>query len=152
MRYLYTLFLLFVSMASKADTLFQKDVNCLTDAIYFESKGGSEQDMKDVGHVVLNRTDSPKFPKRICDVVYQRYKSICQFSWACSRRSVKEPKEYEKSKEYAKQLLTEEYSGSRQDTTNDALFFHTLRLSPRWKEVKKCHINKQHIFYRSSIK
>lgn len=136
----------FIPLETKAS--YTNDIRCLADAMYFESKGGSEQDMKDVGQVVLNRTDHPKYPKEPCNVVYQRYKTICQFSWACRKHSVKEPEEYSKAKSYAKQLLDSEYRGNRYDTTNGALFFHTKSSNPRWKNVKKCHINKQHIFYR----
>lgn len=122
-------------------------IKCLTNAIYFESKGGSERDMKDVGHVVLNRTNNPKFPSNVCDVVYERTKRTCQFSWACKSHKVTEPSEYKKSEEYAAELLKQEQEGIRKDTTRGAMFFHSSRMSYGWNR-SVCHTNKQHVFYK----
>lgn len=121
----------------------QDDIKCLAQAIYFESRGGLESDMKDVGHVVLNRTNHSKFPSNVCSVVYQRTPKVCQFSWVCTPHRVKEFKEYDKSIRYAKELLAQEKVGNRKDTTNGALFFRVTT-----KRANACHINNQHVFFK----
>lgn len=121
----------------------QDDITCLAKAIYFESKGGLERDMKDVGHVVLNRTNSSNFPSNVCSVVYQRTPKICQFSWVCTQHKIKEQDEYNKSIKYAEELLSQEKVGNRKDTTNGALFFRVTT-----KRTNACHVNGQHVFFK----
>ena len=120
---------------------------CMAQAIYFESRGGSELDMKDVGQVVLNRVNSSKFPNSVCGVVYQRYRGTCQFSWVCHSHSIREPKEYEKSLRYANEILTSEYTGTRIDRTNGALFFENKSSHTNWRK-KPIFKNNQHVFYK----
>ena len=141
------IFSLYPKLAVADNPSATSEINCLAKAIYFEARGGSEKDMKDVGHVVLNRTNNPKFPSNVCNVVYQKYKGTCQFSWACKSYTVKDRNEFDKSKEYAKTLLDAESKGGRLDPTKRALFFHNTRVSPNWNK-SVCHINKQHIFYK----
>lgn len=124
------------------------EINCLAKAIYFESRGGSEADMKDVGHVVLNRSNNVKFPSNVCSVVFQKMKGKCQFPWACKTYSIKDNEEFERSKEYARELYFQEQSGVRVDPTNKALFFHNYRVSPNWARYSRCHSNRQHVFYK----
>ena len=121
----------------------KNEINCLAKAIYFESKGGLERDMKDVGHVVLNRANSSKFPSDVCSVVYQRTPKVCQFSWVCNTHKIKEHEEYNKSLGYAQELLHQEKLGNRKDTTNGALFFRVTN-----KRTNACHVNKQHAFFK----
>jgi spore germination cell wall hydrolase CwlJ-like protein len=128
---------------SLANVNAQNEISCLARAIYFESKGGLERDMKDVGHVVLNRANSPKFPSDVCSVVYQRTPRVCQFSWVCTPHRVKEYREYNKSMEYAQELLRQEKVGNRRDTTNGALFFRVTN-----KRTTACHVNNQHAFFK----
>lgn len=139
-----TAFLFITPRIAMAET---SDINCLAKAIYFESRGGTESDMKDVGHVVLNRSNSIKFPSNVCSVVFQKIKGKCQFPWACNTYRIKDNEEFERSKEYANELYRQEKSGVRRDPTNKALFFHNFRVAPSWGNYSKCHINKQHIFY-----
>lgn len=60
-----------------------KDLACLTEVVYFESLNQSEEGMKAVLTVVLNRKQARSFPSSICGVVQQAN----QFSY---RRGVKQ--------------------------------------------------------------
>lgn len=140
----FTMLSFFTINPAFAETNASKEIACLAKAIYFESKGGSPSDMKDVGHVVLNRVNNPKFPSSICSVVYQRSQHVCQFSWACKPHRIKEVEEYSKAKAYAKELIDKENTQARLDTTRGALFFRVTR-----NVSKACHINNQHAFFRS---
>ena len=59
----------------------KKDLACLNEALYFESLNQSEEGMKAVITVILNRKQAKGFPSSICGVVQQSN----QFSY---RRSV----------------------------------------------------------------
>src|SRR5882672_3747420 len=54
-----------------ADT-FEADLRCLALTIYHEARGEPELGKFAVAHVVVNRAHDPRFPRRICDVVYQK--------------------------------------------------------------------------------
>ena len=141
-NFLITIFAI-LSLTITTKAFAQDDINCLAKAIYFESKGGLERDMKDVGHVVLNRTNHSKFPSDVCSVVYQRTPRVCQFSWVCTTHRVKEHQEFQKSLVYARELLEQEKTNTRRDTTNGALFFRVTS-----KKSGACHVNKQHAFFK----
>ena len=55
----------------------QKEIHCLTAAIYFEARGESTEGKAAVAQVIYNRIRSKKFPDSICKVVKQPF----QFSW-----------------------------------------------------------------------
>lgn len=59
-----------------------KDLYCLTKNIYHEARGESYQGKLAVAQVTMNRVNHPtKWPKNVCDVVYQKIKGFPQFSW-----------------------------------------------------------------------
>jgi len=64
---------------------YNKEVECLTAAIYFEARGEPVRGQNMVAQVVLNRVASRYYPDSVCDVVYQNAdrKNACQFSFAC---------------------------------------------------------------------
>lgn len=72
-----------------------RDLDCLTDAVYYEARGESRQGQAAVAQVVLNRVRHPAFPKSVCGVVFQGAfsNSTCQFSFACdgSMRKPRDP-------------------------------------------------------------
>ncbi|OQP86063.1 cell wall hydrolase [Rhizobium rhizosphaerae] len=70
-----------------AEVFGEAEQKCLTDAIYFESRGESAKGQAAVAQVVLNRVRNPAYPKTICGVVYQNkdWYNRCQFSFACDR-------------------------------------------------------------------
>ena len=60
---------------------------CLTEALYFEARGESLEGQIAVAEVILNRVDSPLYPRTVCGVVKQRGGGGCQFSYTCDGRS-----------------------------------------------------------------
>ena len=85
-------------------------IDCLTKNIYFEAKNQSIAGQLAVALVVINRVKDKRFPKTICDVIYEgpTYESWktrqipdlpkesrkyyprrdrCQFSWYCDGKS-----------------------------------------------------------------
>ncbi len=49
-----------------------KQIHCLATAIYYEARGESLQGQRAVASVVINRVNSPRFPKSPCAVLYQK--------------------------------------------------------------------------------
>lgn len=71
-------------MASALDA--SRDLDCLTQAAYYEARGEGREGMQAVAQVVLNRARHPAFPKSVCGVVYQGAgrSTGCQFSFTCN--------------------------------------------------------------------
>jgi len=98
-------------------------MNCLTLVGYHEAKGESDRGMIAVMQVTMNRVKSEKFANTICGVVYSKG----QYSWAKYNPPIKEPKQYER----AKRLAYEVVNGKHHDTSGKALFFNSLHKRPR---------------------
>lgn len=64
---------------------FNREVACLTEAIYFEARGEPFSGQVAVAEVVRNRVLDPRWPSTYCGVVYQGLDRapLCQFSYAC---------------------------------------------------------------------
>lgn len=58
-------------------------IECLTQAIYYEARSESEEGQAAVAAVVMNRSRSGRYPKDVCQVVYQRNSRTCQFTFTC---------------------------------------------------------------------
>ena len=57
------------NLANAEDTEYDKHLDCLAEAIYFEARGESFGGMLAVASVVMNRVDHKDFPNNICGVV-----------------------------------------------------------------------------------
>ena len=69
----------------------QRQMRCLAEAVYFESRSEPENGQAAVAQVVLNRVRSGIYPTSICGVVYQDRNRpfACQFSFACEGKSLR---------------------------------------------------------------
>ena len=67
---------------------------CLALNIYHESRNQSVAGQVAVGETTMNRVAHKHYPNNVCDVVYQKGKKSCAFSWTCDD---KPDKPYEKS-------------------------------------------------------
>lgn len=160
---LYTLFTLFVislvviiSSAFSADKIIdvkysqltpaaQKQVDCLTDNIYYEAGYEPDQGKVAVALVTLNRVQDPRYPKDICSVVKQKVNSTCQFTWYCEGKRKANAYAYNQSKEIA--LMVYANYEKMKDITKGALFYHADYVNPRWK-LEKTAVIGRHIFYK----
>lgn len=127
----------------------QDEIACLALNIYFEARGESDKGKIAVGHVVLNRVASKRFPGTICDVIRQGgqlRRNRCQFSWWCDGRSDKpqDKRQWQKSSELALNV----YWGQVDDPTRGALWYHADYVKPSWRKafVRGPKIGR-HIFY-----
>ncbi len=110
------------------------EIRCLALNIYFEARSESERGKLAVGHVVMNRVVSARFPDTVCDVVRQGgelRRHQCQFSWWCDGRSDKPINRHEWRKSAALALAV--YWGRTDDPTAGALWYHADYVNPSWR-------------------
>lgn len=126
-----------------------RDLECLTQAVYYEARGEGRAGMQAVAQVVLNRARHGAFPSSVCGVVYQgaNRSTGCQFSFTCNgamRRGVNQAA-WRRAHEVASAAL----SGHVYAAVGNATHFHTTSVSPRWRHslVQVGQVG-SHLFYR----
>lgn len=157
------------------DMEYETDLECFAKNIYFEAGNQELAGKYAVGHVVLNRVESERYPDTICEViqqgpvreswktandpsldvserVYYPRRNMCQFSWYCDGLSDDpfEGENWAKSLEIAEEMLSMWYASEyRVDITDGAMYYHATYVSPYWAKTMKvvAHIG-DHIFYR----
>src|SRR5262249_38863500 len=103
-----------------------------------------------VAHVVMNRSRDARFPRRLCDVVWQDRGPLgedCQFTWTCDALSdlPKDARSWQESLEVAKQA----YDGKSEDPTGGAPWFQAHSVDPVWRQAMEPGQQiGHHIFYR----
>ena len=124
-----------------------EDWQCLTEAIYFEARGESLDGQIAVAEVILNRVDSPLYPRTVCGVVKQRGSGGCQFSYICDGRTdrMREKQAADLAGRIARAML----DGAPRILTDGATSFHTRTVRPSWSRryIQTASIG-AHIFYR----
>jgi hypothetical protein len=120
---------------------------CLTEALYFESRGESLEGQVAVAEVILNRVDSPLYPRTVCGVVKQRGGGGCQFSYVCGGRT---HRMYERdAADLAGRIARAMLDGAPRLLTDGATHFHARNVRPGWSK-RFAHTTSigAHVFYR----
>lgn len=126
-----------------------RDLECLTQAAYYEARGEGRDGMRAVAQVVLNRVRHPAFPKSVCSVVFQGAgrRTGCQFSFTCdgSMRGRVNRAAWDRARDIASSAL----SGTVYSAVGNATHFHTTGVSPGWRNslVRVSQVG-DHLFYR----
>jgi len=125
-----------------------RDLECLSQAVYYEARGETPAGQAAVAQVVLNRVRHPAFPKSICAVVFQGARtSSCQFSFACDGASHHpiESLAWRRAEKVAAKAL----DGGVMSDVGNATHFHVAGLNAGWGPglLKVAQIG-SHIFYR----
>ena len=128
--------------------LFKSALVCLALNIYHEARDQSTAGQLAVAQLTVIRVDSKHYPDTVCDVVYQKGKSICAFSWTCDGASdtQHEDKAWGKSMMLAGMMLDD---NNTIDVVNGATHYHTTEVNPYWADSLR--VVKQvgdHIFYK----
>lgn len=127
------------------------ELECLARAIYFEARGESIKGQAAVAEVILNRVDSPLFPRTICGVVQQGGSGGCQFSFICDGRSdrIADRQSWYVAEKVASALV----DGAPRQLTDGATYFHTPAVRPSWSKrfTRTAHIG-AHYFYRQPVR
>jgi len=118
------------------------ELECLATAVYFEAKSETLAGQLTVAEVLINRTESGRFPSSLCGVVKQRG----QFSFV---RGGRLPAISHASPQWRRAVAIAHIA--RHDLANGnaphALFFHARRVSPGWKLTRVAAVG-NHVFYR----
>jgi spore germination cell wall hydrolase CwlJ-like protein len=126
-----------------------RDLECLTQAVYYEARGEGRAGMQAVAQVVINRARHPAFPKTICGVVFQgaSRQTGCQFSFTCNgaMRAPVQRGAWSRARDVAAHAL----SGEVFAPVGTATHFHTTAVSPRWRHsLLRVGQVGDHVFYR----
>lgn len=121
-----------------------REMECLAGAIYFESRGEPLSGQLAVGQVIVNRSESGKFPSDYCGVVFQK----SQFSFV---RGGTMPRIDRGSAAWKKAsaIARIAHEGLWDSQAGDALYFHARYVRPSWSRSKIARATiDSHIFYR----
>ncbi len=129
-----------------------EEATCLAQNIYFEARSEPIDGKLAVGHVVLNRVASKRFPDSICKVIRQggeRRRNRCQFSWWCDGRS--DQPHNKDAWNTARLMAWFIYNGQTVDPTGGALWYHAVYVKPYWRNafIEGLQIGR-HIFYTNT--
>jgi hypothetical protein len=135
-------------VASRDPGTFDRSLQCLTEAIYYEARSESEDGQRAVAQVVLNRVRHPAYPSTICGVVYQGSERTtgCQFSFTCTgvMGPIMEPAAWDRARAIAAAALR----GSVYRRVGLAVNYHTTAIHPYWaSSLVTQTIVGAHIFY-----
>jgi len=126
-----------------------RQMRCLAEAIYFESRSEPETGQAAVAQVVLNRVRSGIYPTTVCGVVYQdrNHPFACQFSFACEGKSlrIEEPGAWAVATRIAESVVAGE---SYNPAVAEAVNYHANYVSPFWVGyLRRVDRIGAHIFY-----
>lgn len=124
------------------------DVECLTQAIYYEARNESEEGQAAVAEVVINRSRSGAYPASVCAVVYQRNTRTCQFTFTCDGAIGRSPVDLVK---WARaERIARDVNGGRTQASlpRTSLNYHANYVSPSWgRRLVRVRQIGNHIFY-----
>lgn len=131
-----------------------KQIHCLAENIYHEARNEPFYGQKAVALVTLNRVHSAYFPNTVCEVVKERSKYVCQFSWYCES-SLRNKIIHAENPAYIESRRVAEYVYLQYkhiaDVTMGALFYHADYVPKRRLGVSNLMMTTQigrHIFYK----
>src|SRR5262245_28051614 len=130
----------------------RRSLLCLARNIYFESRGEPEAGQYAVAEVTMNRKASGRYPRTVCEVVYQknwdplRGRYVGAFSWTeFDTLPAPQGEQWLQAWEIAEAV----YHGREPPVLEGAMFFHATYIKPDWAKTKKplARIG-GHIFYK----
>ncbi len=128
------------------------DLECLTQAIYYEARNESEEGQAAVAEVVMNRSRAAGYPPKVCEVVYQRNSRTCQFTFTCDGSIGRSPVNalaWGRAETIARQVL---YGGRQSLLPSSSLNYHANYVQPSWaSRLERVRQIGAHIFYAASI-
>jgi|GEM_PF-3337758 len=131
---------------------YQKELTCLTQAIYYEARSETYAGRLGVAEVVLNRVSDRRYPNSVCAVVFQGPQDVskkggCQFSFTCDGALATAPTG--KAWNDAGRVAAQAMLGFGRDLTQDALNYHADYVVPKWASKMRRTVQiGRHIFYR----
>ena len=139
------------STAGMPAAMRARALDCLTSAAYYEAGNESDDGIRAVAQVVLNRVRHPAFPSSVCGVVYQgsTRSTGCQFTFTCDGSLLRQPNaaSWARSRRIAEAAL----SGFVFAPVGWATHYHANYVLPYWAPtLAKNAVIGAHLFYRWS--
>lgn len=136
-------------LRSGAPTDYQRSLQCLTMAIYYEAGSEGEAGERAVAQVILNRVRHPAYPKTVCGVVFDgaQRRNACQFTFACDGSLARVPA----AEGWRRAMLVgaSALSGAVFAPVGWATHYHANYVVPYWAaSLAKVATVGAHIFYR----
>ncbi len=136
--------------SGEAVEVSDKELWCLSTAIYFEARGESYRGQVAVAQVVLNRVKDHRYPDTICGVVYQNQhrRNSCQFSFACDGipESINDATSWAQAQDIARRYTSGELYLTE---VGDATHYHATYVRPAWApRMNKVTQIGLHVFYK----
>ena len=122
---------------------------CLTSALYYEAASETDDGMRAVAQVVLNRVRHPSYPSSVCGVVFQGSQRplVCQFTFSCDGSMARRPAAASWAR--ASRIATEALAGRTYPAVGMATHYHTLAVWPSWgRSLVMTNVVGAHIFHR----
>ena len=122
---------------------------CLTAALYYEAASETDDGMRGVAQVILNRARHPSFPGSICGVVFQGSQRaiVCQFTFSCDGSMARAPQRSGWTR--ASRIAAEALGGRVFAPVGLATHYHTLAVWPSWgRSLAMTNVIGAHIFHR----
>ena len=135
----------------------EDQIQCMATTLYFEARSESDLGQKAVAAVVMNRTESKKYPSSVCGVVTQANKNAdgslkrhkCAFSYYCDGKSdvARDKSQFERSRKIAVEAMLTH--SDETDITEGSVMYHATYVSPYWKNAyaRTAQVD-SHIFYK----
>lgn len=131
--------------ADRYKTVDERELNCLANNIYFESRNQSNLGQLAVGLVTVTRAERQKWSKTICGVVYDHK----QFTWTWDKKQKlkhEDTLQYLQALHLASRILYGDFDSMREMFNAD--HYHTTKVHPAWADkFSKVATIDNHIFY-----
>jgi len=137
------------SLVSGQASDWERAVECLTTAIYYEAALEPVDGQRAVAQVILNRVRHPLYPKTVCGVVYEGHerRTGCQFSFTCDGSLVRKP--VTALWDRARKIAAAALAGSVYTPVGWSTNYHADYVVPVWiTKLLKVSVVGRHIFYR----
>lgn len=128
---------------------YNRALECLTQAVYYEAARESTEGQRAVAQVVLNRVRHAAYPNSVCAVVYQGHErpTGCQFTFTCDGSLARAPlrEHWDRARKVAEAAL----AGHVHAPVGNATHYHANYVAPYWAPtLVKNAVEGLHIFYR----
>lgn len=128
---------------------FLRALDCMTAAVHYEAASETDDGMRAVAQVVLNRLRNPNFPNTVCGVVFQgsERRTGCQFSFTCDGSMARVPVPAAWAR--ARRIASEALAGRIFAPVGWSTHYHADYVAPYWAPtLVKTAVIGVHIFYR----
>lgn len=123
-----------------------QQIECMAKNIYYEAASEPFEGKLAVAQVTMNRTQSPLYPKTVCEVVYQKTGNTYQFSWVGEKvKGITNKYAWEECMIVARKALTE-YKLHDTIHKTKSMYYHNNTVNPGWKLKYVARIG-NHLFY-----